>query len=365
MSTQDLGREVARDDVLRAHPELGVLRPANDSPPEPSSHDTRLPVVGEAGADSRPPAVASSFRRTEVYPEALVDGLIVSDTPWQRTRAWFREATTSRVEREEAMLEQRLRERRAAVTRANIISVVSPKGGVGKTTCAFLIGNLLASHLGMRAIVLDANPDHGTLGLLAPDGMRSQQTLSDAIDHLESISSAAELRPYVSLLPSGLHLMGAPGDPLMMKTLNPELYGQLTAFLSRFYEVVVLDLGTGLTDPIAEFAIERADQTIVVTTAEWVTASIVLGAMPYLTKEEGDDHLTVVINKAPLRREDGDCLRVESQFRRQMIGRYVTVPEEPQLRMMLDSGTYTLEALQRHARMPIKELGFAVAGQLV
>jgi MinD-like ATPase involved in chromosome partitioning or flagellar assembly len=345
-----IGREWARQDVREARPEHGVVGDIHDEP--------------AAFFEPAPPPVTPTFPRTEVYSDALVDGLIVSDTPWKRGRAWFTQLMTSRAERDEAMLEYRLDVYRAAVTRANVISVVSPKGGVGKTTCAFLLGNLFASHLGLRVVVLDANPDHGTLGLLAPDETRSERTLSDAINDLEAISSTAELRPYVSVLPSGLHLMGSPADPRLIKALNPELYEQLTAFMCRFYEVVVLDLGTGLTDPIAEFAIERADQTVIVTTPEWVTASVVLGAMPYLTKDQGNDHLTVVINKAPQGREDGDCQRVESEFRRQMIARHVTLPEDPELRTMLDSGTYALEALQRHARMPIKELGLSVAGQL-
>jgi len=227
------------------------------------------------------------------------------------------------------------------------------------------VRDLLASHVRLRTVVVDANPDHGTLGLLAPDGMRAERTLSDAIGDLDRISSAAELRPYVSVLPSGLHLMGAPADPRIMKTLTPELYGQLTAFLGRFYEVVVLDLGTGLTDPIAEFAIARADQGVVVTTPEWVTASIVLDAMRYIGGEQGNDHLTVVLNKAPVRGDAGDRQRIEAEFRRQQIVRRVTVPEDLRLKTMLDSGTYTLEALRRASRVPIKELGLAVAGQLV
>jgi MinD-like ATPase involved in chromosome partitioning or flagellar assembly len=46
---------------------------------------------------------------------------------------------------------------------------VSPAGGVGKTTSAFLVGNLLASHSRLRVIAIDANPDFGTLGDLAPE----------------------------------------------------------------------------------------------------------------------------------------------------------------------------------------------------
>lgn len=64
---------------------------------------------------------------------------------------------------EEARLEARLA-RPATLTRSNVIAVISPKGGVGKTTATFLIGNLLASRLKVRAIAIDANPDFGANG---------------------------------------------------------------------------------------------------------------------------------------------------------------------------------------------------------
>lgn len=304
-----------------------------------------------------------TLRRTDVYAGAVVDGQLVADSAWARAQAWLEQAMTSRPEREEADVDQRLRAHQRRVTRCNVIAAISPKGGVGKTTCAFLVGNLLASHVRLRVAVVDANPDHGTLGLLAPDGLRVDQTLSDVIGDLERISSAAELRPYVSMLPSGLHLMGAPADPHAMKALTPELYGQLTAFLGRYYDVIVLDLGTGLTDPIAEFAIDRADQSIVVTTPEWVTASIVLDAM-HLLGGQRNDHLTVLLNKARAQAA-GDQDRIEAEFRRQLILHRVTMPEDEQLKTMLDSGTYSLEGLSRSSRVPIKQLGLAVAGRLV
>ena len=44
----------------------------------------------------------------------------------------------------------------------------------------------------------------------------------------------------------------------------------LLEFRRRFYEVILLDLGTGVTAPIATFADDHADQ-VVVTTPEWLT----------------------------------------------------------------------------------------------
>ena len=47
-------------------------------------------------------------------------------------------------EREEAELERRIRAL-PGVTRPNMVAVVSPRGGVGKTTGTFVVGKLLAA----------------------------------------------------------------------------------------------------------------------------------------------------------------------------------------------------------------------------
>ena len=50
------------------------------------------------------------------------------------------------------------------------IAVVSPKGGVGKTTTTALLGSLLAFLRRDRVIAVETNPDWGSLGRrLVPD----------------------------------------------------------------------------------------------------------------------------------------------------------------------------------------------------
>src|SRR5918996_780244 len=238
--------------------------------------------------------------------------------------------------------------------------MISPKGGVGKTTSTFLAGNLLASHLNLRAIAVDANPDFGTLGRLASEHARAGRSLAQLLDDADRLGTAAELRPYVSRLPSGLHLLAAPSDATLTASLGPDRYGELVAFLSCFYETVLLDLGTGVAGPLAHFAIERADQVVLVTTPEWITASVVLDALGHLEHER----TTVVVNKASAR-PAAELEAVEECFRRARLHRSVTIPYDERLAVMLDTGTYSLEALDRRTRLPVKRLGVAVAEQLV
>ena len=297
------------------------------------------------------------LRRADVYPGPVVDGGERPDGAWIRLLDLGRGLLTSRAERDEAELEGRLRAA-GSVTRCNTIAVLSPKGGVGKTTCTFLLGNTLASHLNLRCLAIDADPDFGTLGSLAREDARTERSIADLVEEMDRVTSAAELRRYVSAFPSGLHVLAAPSRAELMAAMSPEHYGALTAFLGRFYDVLLLDLGTGVAGPLAGFAIERADQSVVITTPDWVTASTVLRALEQVGIEE---RLTLVLNQAP--REGTGAL--EAELRRRGLERGVTIPYNGRLAGMLDSGTYSLSGLDRRTRMPVKRLGLLAAELLV
>jgi MinD-like ATPase involved in chromosome partitioning or flagellar assembly len=299
------------------------------------------------------------LKRRELYDGPVVDGRRARDGALVRLRRQVDALLVSRGERREAELERALRSL-PGVTRPNVVALISPKGGVGKTTSTFLAGNLLASHLKLRAIAVDANPDFGTLGRLPGDGERSDSSLADLLANIDRLGTAAELRSYVSRLPSGLHVLAAPRDATLTASLGPESYGDLVAFLSCFYDTVLLDLGTGVAGPLARFAIQRADQVVLVTTQEWITASVVLEVLHHVEHE----HITVVVNKVDPRSEY-ELRAVESVLARERLHRSVTIPYDARLAVMLDTGTYALEALDRRTRLPVKHLGLAVAQQLV
>jgi MinD-like ATPase involved in chromosome partitioning or flagellar assembly len=318
-----------------------------------NSHGRNLAYGREAPSGHR------LLERKAVYPKPLIDGREARDGALARLRRRVDSLMVTRGEREEAEVERLLR-RQPGVTRPNVVALISPKGGVGKTTATFLTGNLLASHLKLRVIAVDANPDFGTLGRLSDEHGRSRHSLAELLGDAERLATAAELAPYVSRLPSGLHLLAAPDDARLTASLGPDRYGELVAFLSCFYEVVLLDLGTGVAGPLAHFAIERADQVVLVTTPEWVTATVVLGALEHVQHER----TTVVMNKSDPR-SAAELRAVDDRFRQERLHRSVTIPYDERLAVMLDSGTYALEALGRGTRLPVKQLGLAVAEQLV
>jgi MinD-like ATPase involved in chromosome partitioning or flagellar assembly len=297
--------------------------------------------------------------RRDVYPHPVVDGRVRREGALRAIVSGIRGMFVSQRALKEARLESQLAVP-AALTRTNVVAVISPKGGVGKTTVTFLVGNLLASRLKVRAIAVDANPDFGTLAAFAPDATRNDNSLADLLAAMPRLTSAAEVWPFVSRLPSGLHLLAAPAHAEVMERITPALYGELLAFLGQYYEIVLLDLGTGITDPLAQFAVQRADQVAIVTTPEWITATSVSGALRHLELTRA----TLVLNQARSSHA-GDPRAIARHFAGHRLARRVTIPYDEQLRTMLDSGTFTLDALGRGTRLPIKELGVEVAEQLV
>jgi MinD-like ATPase involved in chromosome partitioning or flagellar assembly len=336
--------------------------------PEPGRQAARAngaqPATQPVAADASGPRAnrrrRATITRQDVYSRPMRGGRPVPDGPLARGISSLRVKLSSDLQRREWTVDEQLAQI-PPMTRPNTMAVISPKGGVGKTTVSFVLGNVLASQVHLRVVALDANPDFGTLAALAGDADRSPRSLADLLADASRVESPAELHPYVSRLPSGLHLLAAPAHAEVMAQMTPGLYARLLDFLERFYEVVILDLGTGITDPLAQFAVERADQTVVITTPEWITSAGVLDALRYLELDEG----AVVLNQAAVGRNAGNRDVIEANFRRQSIATRATIPYDHQLRLMLDTGTYELTELRRSTRVPVKELAAAIATKFV
>jgi MinD-like ATPase involved in chromosome partitioning or flagellar assembly len=298
------------------------------------------------------------LRRRELFPDPLIDGRKAHDHSLGRFKRRVDSLLVSRGEREEAELERRLRAQ-PGLTRPNLIAGVSPKGGVGKTTTTFLVGNLLASHLKLRAIAVDVNPSFGTLGRLPAEPVRSAGSVLELLRDADHLATAADLRRYVSRLPSGLHVLAAPYDA-GKNTLGAGHYEELVALLSCFYEAVLLDLATGLTSPLARFALDRTDQVLLVTTPDESAARLAVDALQHLDHQR----TTVAVNRAHPRL-DPELRAIEECLRHRGLDGSLVIPDDRRLALMLDTGTYTLEALDRPTRVAVKRLGAVIAERLV
>jgi MinD-like ATPase involved in chromosome partitioning or flagellar assembly len=177
------------------------------------------------------------------------------------------------------------------------IAVVSPKGGVGKTTVTALLGTLLSLLRRDPIVAVDTNPDFGSLGrVLTPDQSWYVDDLARLVAEDDELSLTA-LDSHLGRAVHGLLVVPAPTDPARMAALDEDAYGRVIARLKDFFSLILLDCGTGLQDPASAAAIAAADQVVLLTDAQPATASLVAESTDLL--HQWGRPITVVVNRMP------------------------------------------------------------------
>jgi MinD-like ATPase involved in chromosome partitioning or flagellar assembly len=218
--------------------------------------------------------------------------------PLERMRVAWR---TSHYERQ---LDRAIRLPR--LRRCVTIAVMSPKGGVGKTTLSALLGGLFALLRRDRIVAVDSNPDFGSLGrCLTPDHEVFVDDLLGVVDSPDL--TATVLDTHLGRALDGLMVLPAPTDPDRMARLDQDAYTRVLRRLQDLVGMIVLDCGTGLHDPAARAALRIADQVVLVTDADPATASLVAEAAALIQRDGVP--IWLVVNKMPA---SGARLRVAS-----------------------------------------------------
>ena len=255
-------------------------------------------------------------------------------------------------------LEQRLR---TPIDRSRRVVVMSRKGGVGKTTITLALGSTFALLRGDRVIAVDANPDAGNLAhRVAPPHDR---TVTDVLRELEQITTYAALRRYTSqAAESRLEVLASDDDPRIGMALDRDDYHRLIGLLDRFYNLILLDTGTGILDSANQGLLTEADQVVLV-----VRAGLDGGRAGALTLDWMDQHgfddlvaRTVVVVNAE-RRGGEPPERMRRHFEKRC-ARVVRVPWDP----ALEPGALTdMSSLNRRTRDSLVDIAAAVADNFV
>ncbi len=175
------------------------------------------------------------------------------------------------------------------------IAVVSPKGGVGKTTTSIMLGTLLAMIRSDRVVALDTNPDHGTLGRsLAPEHAVFVDDLLGVVD--QPALTVSMLDRFLARAPHGMLVLPAPTEPERMDLLDGEAYQRVIQRLQEMVNILVLDCGAGMRDSVTRTALANADQVVLVSDADPATASLVADVARRMPESAS---YALVINKLP------------------------------------------------------------------
>ena len=179
---------------------------------------------------------------------------------------------------------------------AKVVSIISGKGGVGKS---FLAVNLAValSQLGLRVLIIDA--DFGLANVDVMLGMPARYNLS----HL--LSRQHTMEEIVQDWQGGLRFISGGNGIDMLLHMNEE---QLTntidelLLLSEPIDIILCDTGAGVNDTVLRLA-AASTETILVTTPEPTAILDAYALLKTLNQSEDTPNIRLVMNKAASQKE--------------------------------------------------------------
>ncbi len=178
--------------------------------------------------------------------------------------------------------------------RGKVITVYSPKGGVGCTTLAVNLAVVLNND-DTRVALVDANLQFGNVAIFVNEqGKNSIADLAPRVDELD-VEIVEEV--MIKHAASGVHILAAPSRPENAEKVTGDQLAKILEFLRQIYAYVIVDTSSYLTDNTLA-AIDESDLIILPTTQDIpsvISSQLFLGLLQTLGTER--ERVLFVMNR--------------------------------------------------------------------
>ena len=141
-------------------------------------------------------------------------------------------------------LSHALLDRQARVSGAcRVVSLFSPKGGVGKTTIAFNLAVSLAQ-MGVATALIDGSLQYGDLRAL----LKVPSDVPSILDLPTDRVQESDIRDVMWRDPAGIDILLAPPRIEMAEMVTPRDIEKTISLLRRLYEAIVIDTPSSLSE---------------------------------------------------------------------------------------------------------------------
>ncbi len=155
------------------------------------------------------------------------------------------------------------RDRSVGVIRRRVITVVSPKGGSGKTTVAVNLAVGLARRAPKQVLLVDLDVQFGDCA--AALGLRPEYSLVEAVEAVNNDRNA--LKVFLAGHPSGLGVLAPPEDLVAADDIVQDQIKRTMAAFAEEFPFVVVDTAGGV-DRFALAAMEQSTDLLIISTTD-------------------------------------------------------------------------------------------------
>ncbi|MBV8194992.1 MAG: response regulator [Candidatus Dormibacteraeota bacterium] len=142
-----------------------------------------------------------------------------------------------------------------------LFTVLSGKGGVGKTVVATNLAVALAGRADQRVALVDLSLQFGDVAALLD--VKAQRTIADLAAH-DAVADREVVQDVLATTPSGLHVLPAPTSPELADYVTTHHLRALLDELRRSHELVVADTTSQLGEVTLE-AVESSERIVLLT----------------------------------------------------------------------------------------------------
>ncbi len=175
-----------------------------------------------------------------------------------------------------------------------VVTVYSPKGGVGTTTLAVNLAIALHNE-DTRVVLVDGNLQFGDVAVFINE--QGKNTIIEIAPRIEELDSEIIEEIMIKHQASGIHVLAAPSKPEYAEKVSAEQFGRVIHLLKQLYAYVVVDTSSTLTD-VTLTTIDNSDVVVVVTTQEIPTIKNVSLSLDLLhTLGVQKDHVVLAMNR--------------------------------------------------------------------
>ena len=144
------------------------------------------------------------------------------------------------------------------------ITVFSPRGGVGCSTLATNLALAIYEETGKRVLLMEGKLFFGHLDVIL--NLRTHNTIGDLIPHVNALDDGL-ISDVVIKHGSGIHVLLGPNNIQIAQGIRPDDLYKVFISLQRYYDYVVIDGGSSLSENTVTL-MDSADKILLVTTPD-------------------------------------------------------------------------------------------------
>lgn len=197
-------------------------------------------------------------------------------------------------------LEQKRRDFRTSVQEvrrppAQVVTIFSGKGGVGKTTITVNLATALATLTGEKVAVLDLDLQFGDVALMMD--LNGKVTMADLTQEVDTID-AERMEDYLLTHKSGVKVLAAPARPEEAEFIRGGHIGKVIQILRQNYKYVLIDTAPTFQE-VNLAALDQSDKIFVVSVLELATIKNIHLSLQIMEQlNYAQDKINLILNRA-------------------------------------------------------------------